>query len=1198
MIILSKRAGEKAVMSNMSVFKTFTSALVLGTALAASPINVHVANSADYCVGADCGAGSGVKQKDAGIGYSISIDGQLVDGSQAVITERQNLAGSLGNGNMDVQVKFDGLGVKPILNVSTFEMRKSFQAGERVGFNVYSNYQSWISAAEIRIYERGQLNADRPIAILPVNRTGQAAWVMPQFGGPEFDYKVRVYDYENRFDETVLLNIARTSTGFAPHQISSDIVYAGNGEDNTAFRNIPVHGGAVTIYSSDVPQGHTVRAFGEYFPIDDKGDFVIQRIMPPGSHNVHVSIDNQNGSSVAFDRKVHIPQNEWFYVGLADLTIGKSFDHKKIQNANGQYDKFYKKGRLAFYLKGKIQGRYLLTAAADTREGDLHNLFKDMNSKDPRQLLRRIDPDEYYPVYGDDSDFVDDAPTNGKFYVRLERGDSHVMWGNFKSKVSGSKFIRSERNLYGAQSVYRSQGATSRGERHNEVELYAAQPDTLAQGDSLRGTGGSAYFLTRQDISKGTERVNVEIRDLDTGQVISRQELHGGSDYTINYLQGVIILKKPLASTSHDGDIVRSSALGDHGTYLTVQYEYTPPLNKVDGYSYGSRAQSWLSDRIRVGVTSMNENTASKNDQKAMAGADFHLRIGRSSHLNAEIAKSQGRVLSKASSLNGGLTITSAGASGSNNHGSLGFSVDGKIDLSDISSSMRGHIGVEYQEREAGFSSLDYDTQTAQRKFGVNAEIEVSPNTKLKAKYEDFSDKAGKSKREINVEAQTKIGNNWVLGAGVQHTSRKDTKIASNNGHRTDLGAKLTRKYNEDNSAYIFGQKTVQKDGSRKRNDRVGLGVKAKLTEKVGVKGELSHGTSGVGALAAVTYDPTVDDHYYAGYTIGAKSADGFGGSLHGSDLDGLVLGRKRRYSEQLSAYAENKADMFGSRQSLTTTYGVTYTPSASWTINGAFEYGEVRETNGETLDRKAGSIALAYVEKDMFSWRLKGEARLEDNHIASKSRDTYLFSAGLTNKVNESWRVKASFDALVSQSDQSDFLNGDYIEGSYGYAYRAPQDDSFNALLKYSFLYDLPGPDQIATNGSTLGPAQRSHVFTADGIIDLNQYFSFGAKYAYRMGEVSNSRAAEDFVESSAHLGIVRLDAHIVKKWDALLEARVLGSPTANTTNYGFLAGVSRHINDNIKLGAGYNFGRFSDDVTDLTHDDKGAYINVVGKM
>jgi len=32
--------------------------------------------------------------------------------------------------------------------------------------------------------------------------------------------------------------------------------------------------------------------------------------------------------------------------------------------------------------------------------------------------------------------------------------------------------------------------------------------------------------------------------------------------------------------------------------------------------------------------------------------------------------------------------------------------------------------------------------------------------------------------------------------------------------------------------------------------------------------------------------------------------------------------------------------------------------------------------------------------------------------------------------------------------------------------------------------------------------------------------------------------------------------------------------------------------------VGAGYNFGRFSDDLRDLTLDDKGPFLNIVGKF
>ncbi len=67
---------------------------------------------------------------------------------------------------------------------------------------------------------------------------------------------------------------------------------------------------------------------------------------------------------------------------------------------------------------------------------------------------------------------------------------------------------------------------------------------------------------------------------------------------------------------------------------------------------------------------------------------------------------------------------------------------------------------------------------------------------------------------------------------------------------------------------------------------------------------------------------------------------------------------------------------------------------------------------------------------------------------------------------------------------------------------------------------------------------------------------------------------------------------------WDLLGEMRVLHSEKFDTTDYGaFLAGY-RHVGDNVKLGLGYNFGRFSDDLADLTHDEKGLFLNLIAKF
>ena len=61
-------------------------------------------------------------------------------------------------------------------------------------------------------------------------------------------------------------------------------------------------------------------------------------------------------------------------------------------------------------------------------------------------------------------------------------------------------------------------------------------------------------------------------------------------------------------------------------------------------------------------------------------------------------------------------------------------------------------------------------------------------------------------------------------------------------------------------------------------------------------------------------------------------------------------------------------------------------------------------------------------------------------------------------------------------------------------------------------------------------------------------------------------------------------------------MEGRALHMSGADTTEYGALAAVYRHFGDSFKAGIGYNFGRFSDDLRDVTLDDRGVFLNIVG--
>ena len=81
-------------------------------------------------------------------------------------------------------------------------------------------------------------------------------------------------------------------------------------------------------------------------------------------------------------------------------------------------------------------------------------------------------------------------------------------------------------------------------------------------------------------------------------------------------------------------------------------------------------------------------------------------------------------------------------------------------------------------------------------------------------------------------------------------------------------------------------------------------------------------------------------------------------------------------------------------------------------------------------------------------------------------------------------------------------------------------------------------------------------------------------------------------------NLYIARADWHVQRQWDLAIEGRVLSVEQAKDTRSGALVALYRHLSNNIKLGGGWNFTDFSDDLTNLSYTHHGAFINVVAKF
>jgi hypothetical protein len=167
-----------------------------------------------------------------------------------------------------------------------------------------------------------------------------------------------------------------------------------------------------------------------------------------------------------------------------------------------------------------------------------------------------------------------------------------------------------------------------------------------------------------------------------------------------------------------------------------------------------------------------------------------------------------------------------------------------------------------------------------------------------------------------------------------------------------------------------------------------------------------------------------------------------------------------------------------------------------------------------------------------------------------------------------------------------------------FGYAFRPVDNDRWNTVMKYTYFYNLPSSDQVSSGGAAADYIQLSHVLALDSQYDLNKRWTVGGKFAYRFGQLSADRANPEFFDSRGQLIALRADWHVVKKWDLTMEARMRTEIDAQDSRMGLLIGAYHHLGNNLKLGGGYNFSDFSDDLTNMDYSTQGLFINVIGKF
>ena len=1120
----------------------------------------------------------------------------------------------------DIQFRFDNLELRPRLNVTAWPNRVRYRddpdtplAENTISFRVYSNYPSFIERAEVRIFEEGQSTQDEPVAVVEVDQNNSAVWAaeLDEFTAPviKLDYLLRVYDSHGNFDETRVLplwlvdQLNEEELETFTDETTAVEQLVGYGENHLIRQSIPLIGGTVLVNGSQIPEGHSVWLAGRRIPVSDDGTFVAEEIFEKGYHSVEVAVLDEAGNGELYLREMQFKKNDWFYVGIADFTMVKDSTNGPAELVTGDessYDNDLNlEGRLAYYTNGKFGNDWQLVSSADTREGPVDELFTNFIEKDPRALFRRVDPDRAYPTFGDDSTVTENAPTSGKFYLKLRKDDSFGMWGNFVISYTDTDLAQIDRGLYGANGYFVSPETTSSGENKVMVGGFAAEPGTVSGRDEYRGTGGSLYFLRHQDILIGSERVRIEIRDKDSGVVIGVKNLTPALDYDIDYIQGRILLSEPLASTADDDLLVQENSLSGNPVFLVARYEYTPGFEEINDVAVGGRAHYWINDKVKLGVTASQQDEG--DNENALSGVDLTLRKNAGTWLKAEFASSEGDGNSALGSNDGGFSFDPLDQGLNPDNEANAYRVEASSRLDEMFKGTAGSASVYVQSREAGYSAPGQLSSTDVNQYGGKLNITLTERTRLNVKADSREQEDSLSVAAVDADADYVLSENWRLTAGGRFDSREDNSaevpVTQKQGDRFDLALQATFDSRKDWTAYGFSQLTANTTGNREDNNRVGAGGQIRATKKLNLDGELSYGDTGPGARLGSDYLISDRSSIYWNYSLVNERTDNGLRSRSGN----MNTGFRTRYSDTASIYGEQRYAHGDVPTALTHALGVDLAPTDRWTYGASIEVGTLSDqSTGAETDRKAIGLTLGYTRAATL-----GAAAIEyrtddteDSSGATNNRVTWLFKSNIQHQLDPSWRLLGKLNFSHSESSQGEFYDGKFTEAVFGSGYRPVSNDRWNTLFKYTYFFNLPTTDQVTNQLTAVDFIQKSHILSLDTIYDLSRRWSLGGKYAYRLGQVSQDRVNIEYFDSTASLYVLRADWHFVHKWDALVEARMLDLPEAQDRRSGTLWGIYRHVGKNLKFGLGYNFADFSDDLTDLDYDSQGFFINLVGKI
>jgi uncharacterized repeat protein (TIGR01451 family) len=765
-------------------------------------------------------------------------------------------------------------------------------------------------------------------------------------------------------------------------------------------------------------------------------------------------------------------------------------------------------GRAAFFLKGKIPGEMLLTAAYDSDKAKQERLFRD------------IQPGEYYPVYGDASVRGYDAQSTGRLYVRIDRNRSFLLVGDFTTQPAAATDSTTARGLSAYQRSLSGVKEHFESERVR-IDAWASQDSTRQVVEEVAANGTSGpYQLGSRNARVNSERVEILTRDRNqSGRVLSARPMVRFFDYEFEPFTGRLLFKAPVPSLNADLDPIS----------IRITYEVD------DGgpafWTYGTDAQVKLTDRLTLGGTFARDENPTGAYQLAGAGAT--LRIGTRSTLAVEAAESD-----------------SAEA---------GIGHAGRVDFRHKDERTDAHLF--YGQTEAAFRNPAALLLPGRSEGGFKATRKLTPTTSLIAQGVLTEDASRRTRREgVRLDVAQSLGA-WRFELGGRH-SEKTAENASGLVRSTTVNsarAKITAPVPFLAGATAFGE--YERDVQDRGKELAAVGFDATLPRggrvyarhefvtSIGGPFELnetdSTHTTVVGVESATMRDGQMFSEYRAGEELYGREAEAALGLRNRFTLaDGIrantsfervtpVSGAGRNEStavtgaidferERWRADARLEVRTSTSTDSILNSLGYARRLTGDWTFLGKTIVlrTETKGSTGGVAWQGRAQTGLAWRPSSDDRWNLLGkyELRCESDNRATAlaaRRLAHVLSSDVVFQPSATWKISSHYAAKWVDESGAGAASAHLVGGRVTHEFGRRWDAGLNAWAL------------VSGNGR-----QRSGAFGPELGVTLRRNLRLGVGYnvaGFRDRDLANDR-------TTAHGVFVRLafkfDEKLLNGW------------------------------------------------------------------